>query len=174
MRQSASNLSLERDAVTIPPTIDLERLAKPHWSDQDRHHAARVLDFVQCLMNDHDFEAVARRYGTQRYAQHNRNIGDGINGVIKTVGDLVKQAPEFSYEVKHVYVDGDHVVLHSHATLKAKHRGDDSKGLNIMDVWRLADGDLVEHWDAIQGLDLSMRLYGLLSGGRIRNANGVF
>ncbi|MCG7908623.1 MAG: polyketide cyclase, partial [Candidatus Thiodiazotropha taylori] len=62
----------------------------------------------------------------------------------------------------------------SHATLKEKHRGDDSQGLNIVDTWKLEDGRLVEHWDAIQGIDLSMRLYGLFFGGKVRNANGVF
>ncbi|WDE06646.1 nuclear transport factor 2 family protein [Thalassomonas viridans] len=156
------------------PKIDLESLAKAHWSQDDKQNAAAVLEFVQLIMNDHNFEEILRRYTGKPYKQHNRNIADGIEGVVKTVGDLVKNAPEFSYEVKHVYVDGEHVILHSHATLKEAHRGDESQGMNIVDTWKVIDGNLVEHWDAVQGLSFSMRLYGLLAGGKVRNSNGVF
>ena len=67
-----------------------------------------------------------------------------------------------------------HVIVHSHATLKAAHRGDDSKGMNIIDTWKVEDGELVEHWDAVQGISMDMRLYNLFAGGKVRNTNGVF
>lgn len=156
------------------PKIDLDKLAKPQWSAVDRKNAEAVVDFVQLIMNDHDFDEVTNRYSAGPYKQHNRNIADGIGGVIATVGDLVKNAPDFSYDVKHIYVDGDHVILHSHATLKARHRGDDTQGMNIIDIWKVADGQLTEQWDAVQGVGLSMRLYGLVAGGKVRNTNGVF
>ena len=156
------------------PKINLVSLEKPHWSIKDKDNVKAVIEFVQLIMNDHNFDEVTLRYAGNPYKQHNRNIADGIEGVVKTVGDLVKNAPEFSYDVKHIYVDGEYVVLHSHATLKAKHRGDDSQGLNIVDTWKVIDGQLVEHWDAVQGISFSMRMYGLISGGNVRNQNGVF
>ncbi|WP_087017426.1 nuclear transport factor 2 family protein [Thaumasiovibrio subtropicus] len=156
------------------PHIDTESLLNPHWSQQDKRHAESVIEFVQLLMNDHDFDEVTRRYRGNRYVQHNRNMADGIDGVVETVSDLVKNAPEFSYDVRQVFVDGDFVILHSHVTLKAKHRGDESQGFNIIDTWRLEEGKLVEHWDAVQGLSFSMRLYSLAVGGKVRNSNGVF
>lgn len=154
--------------------IDIDALKKAHWSNEDENNAKAVLEFVQLLMNEHAYEEVLRRYAGSPYRQHNRNIGDGIEGVVKTVSEFAKKAPEFGYDVKRIYVDGDFVTIHSHATLKSKHRGDDSHGLNIVDTWKVVDGRLVEHWDAIQALDLSMRLYGLFFGGKIRNNNGVF
>ncbi|MCU7842441.1 MAG: nuclear transport factor 2 family protein [Candidatus Thiodiazotropha sp. (ex Monitilora ramsayi)] len=154
--------------------IDIDTLKKAHWSDDDKNNAETVLEFVQLLMNDHIFEEVSQRYSGSPYRQHNRSIADGIEGVIKTVSDFVKNAPEFSYDVKRIFVDGEYVTIHSHATLKAKHRGDDSQGLNIVDTWKVVDGRLVEHWDTIQPIDFSMRLYGLLFGGKVRNVNGVF
>ncbi|UTM56156.1 nuclear transport factor 2 family protein [Photobacterium sp. CCB-ST2H9] len=156
------------------PKINLEALEKSHWSNTDKRNAALAIEFVQLMMNDHNFDEMTRRYAGQPYEQHNRNIANGIEGVVKTVSNLVKNAPEFSYDVKHVYVDGDSVILHSHATLKAKHRGDDTQGLNIIDTWRVSDGRLVEHWDAVQGISFSMRLYALMTGGQVRNGNGVF
>ncbi len=156
------------------PKININLLEKPHWSSDDRNRVEAVLEFVQLIMNDHNFDEITRRYAGSPYKQHNRNIADGIGGVVKTISDLVKNAPEFSYDVKHIYVDGEYVILHSHATLKAKHRGNDAQGLNIVDTWKVVDGKLVEHWDAVQGISFSMRLYGLITGGKVRNDNGVF
>lgn len=156
------------------PQIDLQSFKKAHWSLNDKKNVEAVLEFVQLIMNDHNFEEIRRRYTGKPYKQHNRNIADGIEGVIKTVSDLVKNTPEFSYDVKHIYVDGQYVILHSHATLKIAHRGNDSQGMNIIDIWKVIDGTLVEHWDAVQGVSFSMRLYGLVVGGKVRNSNGVF
>ena len=88
--------------------------------------------------------------------------------------EFVEDYPDYAYNVKHIYVDGDYVIFHSHATLKKGDRGNDKNGMNIIDTWRLEDGRIVEHWDSIQGLDTFMRFYSLISGGNIQNANGVF
>ena len=155
-------------------TINPAKFEKAHWNQEDKNKVEAVLRFIQTLMNEHNFEQIRKDFKGKGYKQHNRNMTDNIEGVIKALSDLVKNAPEFSYDVKQVFVDGDHVIVHSHATLKAKHRGDDTKGMNIMDTWKVVDGNLVEHWDAVQGLDLSMRLYGLFAAGKVRNDNGVF
>ena len=35
-------------------------------------------------------------------------------------------------------MDGDYVIFPSHATLKEEDRGNDQKGMNIIDTWRIA------------------------------------
>ncbi|KAA3644870.1 MAG: polyketide cyclase [Chloroflexi bacterium] len=154
--------------------IDFESLKKDDWSSQELENASLVVDFVQHIMNNHDFDYIKERFGNTTYLQHNRNIPDGINGVIGYVQQFLKTYPDFTYDVKHIFVDGDYVILHSHATLREAHRGNDKKGLNIVDIWRIEDGELVEHWDAVQSLDGFMRFYALMTGGAIRNPNGVF
>ena len=144
------------------------------WTDEERRNVELVADFVQRLMNDHDLEYVEQTYGAGSYTQHNRNMDDGIPGVVAYVRDLIKRFPEYAYDVKQVMADGDRVILHSHATVRSRDRGNDGKGFNIMDVWQIRDGRIVEHWDTLQPLDASMRLFVLLAGGRIQNANGVF
>ena len=155
-------------------SIEVEHLRRPTWSPEDHANAELVADFVRLLMNEHDFDAVRERYGSGAYVQHNHGIADGLEGVLRTVGDLVSRFPDYGYDVKHILVDGDIVTFHSHATLKASHRGNPRKGFNITDRWRVADGEIVEHWDSIQPIDLFARLYTLVSGGKVRNDNGTY
>ncbi len=155
-------------------TIDLEGLHKSSWSVQETKNVELITDFVQHLMNNHDFDYVLQHYNDSSYVQHNRNIPNKVTGLVGFLQQLVVKYPDYTYDVKHIFADGDYVIFHSHATLHKAHRGNDQKGLNIIDTWRIADGKIVEHWDSIQALDTMMRLNSLLSGGKIRNANGVF
>ncbi|MBN3495586.1 nuclear transport factor 2 family protein [Vibrio neptunius] len=155
-------------------TINLHELQKPSWTEQERANAELITDFVQNLMNDHNFDYVLEHYNDSAYIQHNRNLPDKVTGLVGFLRDFVEEYPDYTYDVKHIYVDGDYVIFHSHATLDKEDRGNDEKGMNIIDTWRLEDGRIVEHWDSIQALDFSMRLYSLLSGGDIQNGNGVF
>jgi len=155
-------------------TIDFDVLKRDHWSAQEQTNAQLVIDFVQQLMNNHDFEYIQKKYGDHPYVQHNRTMKNGMAGVVATVEELSKRYPAYTYDVKHIYADSDTVLFHSHATLKIKNRGNDKWGFNIMDTWRIKEGKIVEHWDAIQPLNPFMRFYYWLVGGNIQNANGVF
>lgn len=155
-------------------TIDLKALQKANWSQQELANATVVTDFVQNLMNNHNFAYVLEKYNDSAYVQHNRNLPDKVTGLVGFLEEFVQDYPDYTYDVKHIYVDGDYVIFHSHATLNKEDRGNDQKGMNITDTWRLQDGRIVEHWDSIQALDTFMRFYSLLSGGDIKNANGVF
>lgn len=154
--------------------IDLESLKKPSWTEQEHANATLITDFVQNLMNSHDFEYVLERYNDSSYVQHNRSLPDKVTGLVGFLKEFVEKYPDYTYDVKHIYVDGDYVIFHSHATLDIDDRGNDLKGMNITDIWRLENGRIVEHWDSIQALDTFMRFYSLISGGNIENANGVF
>ena len=154
--------------------IKFDTFKKENWSEQESKNVKLVIDFVQNLMNNHNFDYVAETFGNQVYTQHNRSIPDGMAALIKYVKDFAKSNPDYTYDVKHIYADGDFVIFHSHATINAKHRGNDNKGLNIMDVWQIKNGQIADHWDALQPMDGFMRFYNLLTGGKIRNANGVY
>ena len=154
--------------------IDLPSMQKANWTEKERKNAEVITDFVQNLMNNHNFDYVLANYNDSAYVQHNRNIPDTVNGLVTFLREFVEDYPEYTYDVKHIYVDGNYVIFHSHATLNKEDRGNDQKGLNIIDTWRLEDGRIVEHWDSIQALDGFMRFYSLLTGGNIENENGVF
>ncbi|MEM7208910.1 MAG: nuclear transport factor 2 family protein [Pseudomonadota bacterium] len=156
------------------PIINFQSLQKPNWTEQELENARLITDFVQNLMNNHNFDYILERYNDSSYVQHNRNLPDKVTGLVGFLKEFVQDYPDYAYEVKHIYADGDFVIFHSHATVDQADRGNDKKGLNIIDTWRLENGRIVEHWDSIQALDGFMRLYALISGGNIENANGVF
>lgn len=159
---------------TIPLTIPLDSLTQSHWSTQEKANVEVVVDFFQHLMNDHQFDYILERYGSLPYTQHNRAIPNDIPGLVSYVQDMVRRFPDYAFDVKRIAADGEYVVLHSHATLKAKHRGNENKGFIITDTFRLHNGQLVEHWDAIQPIDTFTRMLFLLIGGRVQNTNPTF
>ena len=161
------------NATSVPPLRIVDHV-QAHWTEQERKNAALILDFFQTLMNDHDFDATLARHGDSPYVQHNRAIPDGVHGLVGYVKNLVKRFPDYAFDVKRVIASGDHVVLHSHATFKAAHRGDEGKGFIITDTFRLEGGRLAEHWDAIQPIDVMTRLLILLTGGTVANKNPTF
>ena len=171
---TTASTHLQKNTHMDTPIIDFDALKKANWSDQEVQNATVIVDFVQHLMNNHDFDYILEKYGDNPYVQHNRNIPDGIAGLVDFVGKFAKRYPEYAYDVKHILVDGEYVTFHSHATVKQAHRGDEQMGLNIKDTWRVVNGQVVEHWDAIQAINSSMRFFVWLSGGAVRNANGIF
>jgi predicted SnoaL-like aldol condensation-catalyzing enzyme len=48
-------------------------------------------------------------------------------------------------DLKRVIADDEYVVMHYHMTTD-----DDPCGIAVIDIWRLIDGQIVEHWDVVQ------------------------
>ena len=154
--------------------INLDHLKKDNWTNIENQNAEIVVDFVQNLMNDHNFDYIREQFGGNPYKQHNQSMVDGLDGVLEVVSSFAKRYPDYTYDVKHIYVDGPFVTLHSHATNNRKHRGNPKKGLNIMDIRKVEDGKITEHWDAVQPIHGAMRLLFWMIGGRFRNSNTYF
>lgn len=156
------------------PTIDLSKHLQDHWEPKEKENVSVVVDFFQHLMNEHNFEYTQNKYGGGSYTQHNRAIPNEIEGLIGYVKNMTKRFPEYSFDVKRIYADGDTVILHSHTTMRAKDRGNEKKGFIITDTFRLENGELREHWDAIQPIDTFSRVLFLMIGGKVENSNTTF
>ena len=154
--------------------IEVNNHLQDNWTKQETENVKVVVDFFQHLMNEHDFEYTLKKYGGGSYTQHNRAIPNEISGVVDYVKTLTKRFPEYSFDVKRIIADGDFVVLHSHCTMKEKHRGNEKKGFIITDTFRLENGKLAEHWDTIQPIDTFSRFLVLMTGGSIGNNNPTF
>jgi predicted SnoaL-like aldol condensation-catalyzing enzyme len=119
---------------------------RPHGGHVDETEAnkQKVLEFYDLLINRKDF-AAARAYMGSSYRQHNPLVADGPEGLRAFVDFLRTEYPEAHSEVKRVLADGDFVILHVHSL-----RTPQSRGRAIIEIFRLEEGKIVEHWDTIQ------------------------
>lgn len=154
--------------------IDFETLRRDNWSEHEVRNVKLVIGFVQRLMNDHAFDKVLEEFDNPHYRQHNRSIPNGMEALVSYVKSFTKRFPDYAYDVKRINADGDYVIFHSHITMSRKDRGNDRRGINVFDTWRIADGQIVEHWDSLQAMNGFMRFYFWLVGGKVANPNGVF
>jgi predicted SnoaL-like aldol condensation-catalyzing enzyme len=103
-----------------------------------------VLEFYEKGLNQKDFEAASRYFGP-RYTQHNPNAADGPEGFKAFLQFLREKFPNSHSEVKRAFADGDYVILHVHTV-----REPGTRGVAIVDIFKLENGKVVEHWDVVQ------------------------
>ena len=109
-----------------------------------------VLEFYEAGLNQKDFEAAAKYFGP-KYIQHNPGAPDGIEGFKTFVNFLREKFPNSKSEIKKVFAEGDFVILHVHAV-----REPGTRGRAIVDIFRLENGKVVEHWDVAQDIPEKM------------------
>jgi predicted SnoaL-like aldol condensation-catalyzing enzyme len=100
-----------------------------------------VLEAFNTLFNKRDY-AAAEKFWLQNYIQHSAHIPPGREGLF----NLVKASPaELKYEHGLIMADGDFVFVHG----KYSNTGLPVNWV-IVDMVRIEDGILAEHWDVIQ------------------------
>ena len=104
------------------------------------------------------------------YIQHN-HLGNGREPVKKMVGALRRGFPDLKVVAEDVVAEGDRVV--ARVTITGTHQGrfmgiePTGKPMTIrsVDIWRVEDGQLKEHWDVVDRLEFMQQL-GLVRGGK--------
>jgi predicted SnoaL-like aldol condensation-catalyzing enzyme len=95
-------------------------------------------------LNKKDFEE-AKKYLGPRYTQHNPSAKDGPEGLKGFIAFLKDKFPNSRSEIKRTFADGDYVIVHVHAV-----REPGTRGNAIIDIFKLENGKVVEHWDVVQ------------------------
>jgi predicted SnoaL-like aldol condensation-catalyzing enzyme len=101
-----------------------------------------VVSAVDAIFVRLETDAVDRAM-SPAYTQHNLRVPDGADG-LKAMLTRFRTLPNYRYERFRVLADGDLVVLHGRYT------GVAPTPLIAFDVFRVADGKIVEHWDGLQ------------------------
>jgi predicted SnoaL-like aldol condensation-catalyzing enzyme len=109
-------------------------------SSSERNKAI-VLEAFETLFNKRDY-AAAERFWSPNYIQHSAHIPPGREGLFS----LVKHAPAtMKYENGSILAEGNLLMLHGRLSDVGQ-----PANLIVVDIVRIEDGVLVEHWDVIQ------------------------
>ena len=123
-------------------------LATPgaHATDakQMEENKKTVAALYDAVLNQKDFDAASKYLGS-RYTQHNPGAADGPEGLKGFIAFLKDKFPGNHSEIKRIFADGDYVIVHVHAV-----REPGTRGNAIVDIFKLENGKVVEHWDVIQ------------------------
>ena len=106
--------------------------------DQEAGNKALVLEAFEALFNRRDFEA-AERYWSPGYVQHSAAIGQGRDGLFALV-----RAVHRKYESATSVAEGDYVMVHG------RFSGGGRPTRIVVDILRIEDGHIAEHWDVMQ------------------------
>ena len=105
-----------------------------------------VLAFYDAALVQRNVDAAVAYLGPQ-YIQHNPIAPDGVEGVKGLIRFLAEKYPQRTSSIKRVIAQGDLVVLHLHSKTNPEDRG-----TAIVDIFRLSNGKIVEHWDVMQAV----------------------
>lgn len=103
-----------------------------------------VVDFYERFFNKHETIA-ASAVVAEDYIQYNPEVPDGKAPFVSFFTEFFKENPQSRARIVRSATDGDLVYLHVHST-----NGPDDRGQAVIDIFRVKDGKLVEHWDVIQ------------------------
>ena len=123
--------------------------AQPHQEPatseaQEAKNMELVLKFYRTIFDDHKVAEAFEKYATPDYIQHSP-LAESVPSTIQFLQSYLDATPDHWWEVKRVLADGDLVALHIHSRVGAA-----DPGRAIVDIFRVENGRVVEHWEVIQ------------------------
>jgi predicted SnoaL-like aldol condensation-catalyzing enzyme len=100
-----------------------------------------VLDAFDTLFNRRDY-AAAERYWSANYIQHSAHIPPGRDGLFALIRAV---PPSLRYESQRALAEQDYVMVHGRFSNTGRPRN-----WIAVDVVRIENGLLKEHWDVLQ------------------------
>lgn len=106
---------------------------------------AIVTRFADLFYRQKRVEEAFLTYVAPDYIQHNPGIADGREAAMTALEPLFAR-PDHSFAVERILVDGDFAAIH----VRVSSPTPPGHGAAVVDLYRLAGGKIVEHWDVIQ------------------------
>ena len=122
----------------------LSEASTAEYAARTARNREAFLDFVRLYYDEMKVREAFERYVHVDYMQHNPAVIDGREAAIAHVEGLLA-LPTVSMDVRRLLVDGDYAVAHL-----IGRQGPDDPGHALMNIFRMEDGIIVEHWDVAQ------------------------
>jgi predicted SnoaL-like aldol condensation-catalyzing enzyme len=117
--------------------------------------------FIEVFYRQNRLVEAFRAWVHPDYIQHDPNSATGRDGTIEALDAHIKRSPDMSHDIKRVIYGNDGTVaVHYHFR-----HAPDQRGLAVVDLFRIENGYLVEHWDIIQAIP---------DPATVKNSNGMF
>lgn len=81
------------------------------------------------------------------YIQHNPQVETGAQALKQLLERARARYPQAEHRVKRMLVDGNLVAAHVHVIFEPG-----SEGFAVVDIFRIDNGRIAEHWDVIQAV----------------------
>lgn len=134
------------NAYASPSTMKTEANIVKQYNTEAQNKKI-VIDFYEGVFSKHQVKAYSDRYIGSRYIQHNPLVPDGKAPFVDYFTGYFKENPQAKNTIKRAVAEGDLVFLHVHSTQNPQDRGQ-----AIIDIFKVENGKIVEHWDVIQSI----------------------
>jgi steroid delta-isomerase-like uncharacterized protein len=123
-----------------------------------------VEKFINSVFIKHDFSLLGEIMRDD-YIQHNADVAQGKAGFVAFFEKTFKAMPDFKYTIKKIVAEGD--IVMAYCTSSGTHTGGEWLGLppsgnrldfDVVDIFRIQDGKIAEHWDVADSLKLFRQL----------------
>ncbi|MBN8831525.1 MAG: nuclear transport factor 2 family protein [Sphingomonadales bacterium] len=104
-----------------------------------------VSKFSQLFFVEKKWHEAFMTYVAEDYTQHNPMAQDGRAEALKHLGPIFDANPGLKVDIKRIFGDDSHVAVHYHSVMQPG-----TKGFAAVDMFRVKDCKIVEHWDVIQ------------------------
>ena len=128
--------------VSAAPLSVLAETSERDLATEEANRAL-VVEFYDQFFNEHNI--AASDVIAEDYIQHNPNVPDGKAPLVSFFSGYFAENPESRARIVRSAADGDLVWLHVQST-----NGEEDLGEAVVDIFRVEDGMIVEHWDVIQ------------------------
>lgn len=119
--------------------------------DKTDANKALIKNFMNDIMMGANPSKITDYISTETYHQHNTAIKDGLEGLNEAIEYLASENNMFTYEKVHkILGEGNFVLTQSEGTWNG------GKKYAFYDLFRIANGKIVEHWDIIQEVPTEM------------------
>lgn len=128
-------------------STDTSKISNAKQAERAAENKKIVIDFYEGVFLKHQVQEYSDRYIGHQYIQHNPHVPDGKAPFVNYFTQYFKENPQASNVIKRAVAEGDLVFLHVHSTQNKQDRGE-----AIIDIFRVEDGKIVEHWDVQQSI----------------------